>query len=424
MNRFGRQIYMRMTVFLQRGLLWAAFACLALPASAVTISIDYRFDSSDFFGAGNPDGPAAGQQAKASLEAAAGFFSNILTDSLLPIQTPAPFQSSLPSGGTVTFQWTESFLNPSTGGLTTLNDEFVPTDAYVIYAGARPLFEGEAGVGGTGGYGWNSSTDGGEFAPDELLQINQIEGQFANAIATRGKMSGFVRWGGTVAVATNNAFPWHYDYTTAPESDTIDFYSVALHEIAHTLGFGESNDWTNLIDIPSMTLTGPAATAVYGGPVPLSPDLSHWRNGTASLVYGDTVNQETSMDPSLNVGTRKRFTLLDAAGLSDIGWAVAPPPPPPPIPGDYNSDGIVDAADYSVWRDTWGSTTDLRANGDNTGTSAGIVDEADYAVWTANFDAVHSSGPASSVPEPTGWLLLAIGASLPAFKRHLEVRLK
>jgi arabinogalactan endo-1,4-beta-galactosidase len=30
--------------------------------------------------------------------------------------------------------------------------------------------------------------------------------------------------------------------------------------------------------------------------------------------------------------------------------------------GDYNRDGVVDAADYTVWRDTLGSTTDLRAN--------------------------------------------------------------
>ena len=38
--------------------------------------------------------------------------------------------------------------------------------------------------------------------------------------------------------------------------------------------------------------------------------------------------------------------------------------------GDYNQDGTVDAADYTVWRDTLGSTTDLRANGDNTGARA------------------------------------------------------
>ena len=32
----------------------------------------------------------------------------------------------------------------------------------------------------------------------------------------------------------------------------------------------------------------------------------------------------------------------------------------------YNRDSIVDAADYTVWRDTIGSTTNLRANCDNT----------------------------------------------------------
>ena len=55
------------------------------------------------------------------------------------------------------------------------------------------------------------------------------------------------------------------------------------------------------------------------------------------------------------------------------------------LPGDFNHDGVVDAADYTVWRDTLGSTTDLRANGDNTGTSAGKIDQADYDIWKANF---------------------------------------
>ncbi len=37
------------------------------------------------------------------------------------------------------------------------------------------------------------------------------------------------------------------------------------------------------------------------------------------------------------------------------------------VAGDYNGNGVVDAADYTIWRDTLGSTTDLRANGDNYG---------------------------------------------------------
>jgi hypothetical protein len=37
---------------------------------------------------------------------------------------------------------------------------------------------------------------------------------------------------------------------------------------------------------------------------------------------------------------------------------------------DYNLNGVVDAAEYTIWRNTLGSTTDLRANGDNTGATA------------------------------------------------------
>lgn len=54
-------------------------------------------------------------------------------------------------------------------------------------------------------------------------------------------------------------------------------------------------------------------------------------------------------------------------------------------PGDYNGNGKVDAADYTIWRDTLGSTTDLRANGNNTGASANRIDNADYVFWKNNF---------------------------------------
>jgi hypothetical protein len=52
-----------------------------------------------------------------------------------------------------------------------------------------------------------------------------------------------------------------------------------------------------------------------------------------------------------------------------------------PFPGDYNFDNVIDAADYTVWRDTLGSTTDLRADG----TGNGQVDSADSTFWKARF---------------------------------------
>lgn len=50
-------------------------------------------------------------------------------------------------------------------------------------------------------------------------------------------------------------------------------------------------------------------------------------------------------------------------------------------PGDFNQNGIVDGADYTLWRNTKGSTLDFRADGNGDGT----VDNADYQIWRANF---------------------------------------
>jgi hypothetical protein len=79
-----------------------------------------------------------------------------------------------------------------------------------------------------------------------------------------------------------------------------------------------------------------------------------------------------------------------------------------PITGDYNSDGKVDSADYLVWRKTIGSTTDLRANGANTGASALVIDAADLLAWKNNFGnqaAGGGGGSQAAVPEPGTWLL-------------------
>jgi uncharacterized protein DUF4886 len=66
------------------------------------------------------------------------------------------------------------------------------------------------------------------------------------------------------------------------------------------------------------------------------------------------------------------------------------------MPGDYNRDGIVDAADYLVWRHTFGSPTSLP--GDNT---AGVGAD-DYDRWRMHFgNASDGRGFAAvSVPEP------------------------
>jgi hypothetical protein len=71
------------------------------------------------------------------------------------------------------------------------------------------------------------------------------------------------------------------------------------------------------------------------------------------------------------------------------------------LPGDYNTDGVVDGADYVVWRKNVGRTG-LRNEG--VATSPGIVDLADYNLWRSQFGrtAFTAGGFAAhaNVPEP------------------------
>lgn len=72
--------------------------------------------------------------------------------------------------------------------------------------------------------------------------------------------------------------------------------------------------------------------------------------------------------------------------------------------GDYNDDGMVDIADYTVWRNHLGSATAL-PNDPTEG-----VDGDDYTRWRDNFGAVGTPSAAMlAVPEPTS-LVLLLGA--------------
>ncbi len=99
---------------------------------------------------------------------------------------------------------------------------------------------------------------------------------------------------------------------------------------------------------------------------------------------------------------------------------------PDAVLGDYNGNFVVDAADYTVWRDTLGSTTDLRANGDDTGGSLGVIDAADFAFWKSQFGLGGGSGALSStaaVPEPaSAWLLVVALACLSGRSRGRTAR--
>jgi poly(beta-D-mannuronate) lyase len=77
--------------------------------------------------------------------------------------------------------------------------------------------------------------------------------------------------------------------------------------------------------------------------------------------------------------------------------------------GDYNGDGIVDSADYTVWRNSMG-TNNLAADGNNDG----MIDLDDYNIWKTNYgQSLGGSGSGgladTMVPEPSSLILASCG---------------
>ena len=84
--------------------------------------------------------------------------------------------------------------------------------------------------------------------------------------------------------------------------------------------------------------------------------------------------------------------------------------------GDYNQDGTVNLADYTLWRDTLGSTVVPAGSGAD-GDLSGVIDAMDYDIWKLNFGTTPGSlvaGAATSaaVPEPQGVVITVFAATI------------
>ncbi|HAZ59994.1 MAG TPA: hypothetical protein DCY89_00310 [Gammaproteobacteria bacterium] len=275
-----------------------ALLTATLPASAATIQFDFRFDDTGFFT----------QARRNVLEAAGAFWSGVLADTLNAIT---------PSGSNT---WTAITTDPRNINLdVSVSNLQVAADAILIFAGATNL-TGLA-VGGPGGY--NASGTG------AFLQNVEARGEVG---ATLGATAGeFAPWGGTISFDSDRNWYFDADVSTTEAFSGFDFYSVALHEIAHVLGFGTSDAWFARVN--GAQFTGALANAAFGGNVPLfGAGGEHFAQGTMSTVGGQP--QEAAMDPDIAAGVRKHMTRLDLAALDDIGWDINYPldPPPPPAP--------------------------------------------------------------------------------------------
>jgi hypothetical protein len=101
-----------------------------------------------------------------------------------------------------------------------------------------------------------------------------------------------------------------------------------------------------------------------------------------------------------SLGTSHRSFDDPSSEIVDRGFRVASiPEPSKGLAGDFNQNGVVDAADYTVWRDGLGTT----------------YTQEHYNTWRTNFGATLVAGNSAAnplsdaVPEPAGVALLCVG---------------
>jgi uncharacterized protein YjbI with pentapeptide repeats len=162
----------------------------------------------------------------------------------------------------------------------------------------------------------------------------------------------------------------------------------------------EADEWDSTIsfapDIP--VALGGNLELTFAGDVDLasqvgrSLDLFDWTGVTASGLF--------------NIASPHIWDLSQLYTTGDVTLAAVGP-----LPGDYNGNGIVDAADSVVWRASVGSATLLNRSPH----LAGPVGPSDFAFWKANFGrslgsaATGAASAVSAIPEPATTALAALG---------------
>ena len=135
----------------------------------------------------------------------------------------------------------------------------------------------------------------------------------------------------------------------------------------------------------------------------------HWDNTLDSgekLAIGFTADGPGSVPANFSFDSESLPGGEVAGGIADDPSSVGNPndgfqagtenPSVPVVQGDYSGNGTVDAVDYILWRDSLGSSIDLRADGN----ANGVVDQDDYEFWRERFgNSSNATGPGQ---DPTG----------------------
>jgi hypothetical protein len=121
-------------------------------------------------------------------------------------------------------------------------------------------------------------------------------------------------------------------------------------------------------------------------------------SGTINWIEFQFYNTDSDFYPTMIPGARATDYYIRSIEITGSA--------PPGVPGDYNGNGVVDGADYVLWRNGGPLQNEVDA--------PGTVNAADYTAWRARFGNISGAGSGllgSAVPEPGTFVLLVASAA-------------
>src|SRR5262245_44482890 len=175
--------------------------------------------------------------------------------------------------------------------------------------------------------------------------------------------------------------------------------SLTLQAMTKLHPFGQ---WYNY----AMTYDGTTLKSYFNGQLDASGPLAVQAMAAGRTSLGMRMNQVNFFEGLI---AKVRFTTSVVSPANFMPWY---------IPGDYDRNGTVEVADYSTWISTFGASVATPGDGAD-GNGDGIVNAADYAVWRDNAPSGSAASLNSSVPEPATVFLLAMGVLARVRRRML-----